>query len=134
MYETDENKNIGNLRMQNVTGKETLAAPMYGKNPTPFYPQLQIVNNLMPTSSNLSEPLGNDPNVVYPLGHVPPNFNASTHGNAPSTSSTLLNISINGNAPSTSNTFLKISIKKNARKTFNGNAPNSCGNAPLPPP
>ena len=34
MYETDENKNNGNIRMQNVTGKETLAAPMYEENPT----------------------------------------------------------------------------------------------------
>ena len=34
MYETDENKNNGNIRMQNVTGKETLAATMYEENPT----------------------------------------------------------------------------------------------------
>ena len=32
MYGTDENKSIGNLRMQNVTGNETLAAPMYEEN------------------------------------------------------------------------------------------------------
>ena len=29
VYETDDNKNIGNLRMQNAKGNETLAAPMY---------------------------------------------------------------------------------------------------------
>ena len=31
MYETDESKSNGNLRMQNVTGNESLAAPMYGE-------------------------------------------------------------------------------------------------------
>ena len=31
MHETDENKKNGNLPMQNVIGKETLAAPMYKK-------------------------------------------------------------------------------------------------------
>ena len=31
MYENGENKNNGNFRMQNVTGNETLAAPMYEK-------------------------------------------------------------------------------------------------------
>ena len=34
MYETDEDKNNGNLCMQNVTGIETLAAPIYDENPT----------------------------------------------------------------------------------------------------
>ena len=68
----------------------------------------------MPTSSYLSKPLGNYPNVVYPLGTVPPNFNASTHGNAPSTSSTLSKNSNKGKAPNTPS---------------NGNDPKSNGNA-----
>ena len=71
----------------------------------------------MSINSNLSEPLGNDPNVVYPLGIVPPNFNASTHGNAPRTSSTFLKNIISGKFP---NTYI------------NGNAPNNNGNALLP--
>ena len=37
MYETDETKKNGILRMKNVTGNETLAAPMYEENPTSFY-------------------------------------------------------------------------------------------------
>ena len=103
--------------MQNAIGNETLAAPMYEENPNQLYPQVHIVNNPTPICSNLSEPLRNDPNVVYPLGNVPPNFDASTHGNAPSPSSTFLNNSINGIAPNTSN---------------KGNAPNNNGNVPLP--
>ena len=47
MYETDENKNI---RVQNVTGKETLAAPMYKENPTSLYPHGHIKNNPVPIS------------------------------------------------------------------------------------
>ena len=39
----------------------------------------------MPNSSNLSESLGNDPNVVYPLENNHSNPNPSAHGNAPST-------------------------------------------------
>ena len=62
MYENDENKNNGNLRMQNITGNETLAAPMYEENPTSLYPHVHIVNNPMPISSNVAESLGNDPN------------------------------------------------------------------------
>ena len=84
-----------------------------------MYPQVHIVNNPMPISSNLSEHLRNDLNVVYPLGNVPHKFNAPTHGNAPSTSSTFLNNSNNGKAPNTSN---------------NGNAPNNNRKAPLHPP
>ena len=76
--------------MQNEKGIETLAAPMYEENPNQLYPQVHIVNNPMPISSKLSEHLGNDLNVVYPLGNVPPNLNASTHGHAPSTSRTFL--------------------------------------------
>ena len=38
MYETDENKNNGKVRMQNVTGNGTLAAPMYKENPTVVVP------------------------------------------------------------------------------------------------
>ena len=112
-------KTNGNLRVQNAIGNETLAAPMYEENPNHLYPQVHILNNSMWISSNLSESLGNNPNVVYPLWNVPPNFDDSAHGNAPSTSSTFLNNSIIGNAPNTSN---------------NGNAPNINGNAPLPPP
>ena len=52
-YETDGNKNIGNLRMQNVTGNETLAAPMYEEYPTSLYPHVHIVNNLILISSNI---------------------------------------------------------------------------------
>ena len=63
MYKTDESKKNGNLRMQNITGNETLAAPMYEKNPTSLYPQVHIVNNPIPISSTITEPQGNDPNV-----------------------------------------------------------------------
>ena len=117
-YETDENKNNANLRMLNAIGNETLAALMYEENLNQLHPKVRIVNNSMPISSNLSEPLGNDPNVVYPLGSVRPVFIASTHGNAPSTSSSALKNSFNGNAINTS---------------INGSALNSNGNAPLPP-
>ena len=119
MYETDENKNNGNIRMQNVTGNETLAAPMYEENPTSLYPQVHIVNNPLPISSNIAESQGNDPNLFHSSGNATLNSIVSTHGNAPSTSSAFWNNSIDGNAPNTSN---------------NGNAPNSNGNAPLPPP
>ena len=92
---------------------------MYEENPNQLYPQVHIVNNPMPIGSNISDRLGNDVNVVYPSGNVPPNFNASTHGNAFSSSSTFLKDSFNGNAPKTSD---------------NGIAPKNHGNAPLPPP
>ena len=104
--------------MQNAMGKETLAAPMYEHNPNHLYPQVHIVSNQMPISSNLSERLGNDPDLVYALFKVPLNFIASTHGNAPSTPSLFLNNSINGNARNTS---------------FNGNGTNNDRNAPSPP-
>ena len=116
MYETDENKNNGNIRMQNVTGNETLAAPMYEENPTSLYPHVHIVNNRVPISSNITESQGNDPNVFHSSGNAPSNSFVSTHGNAPSTSSAFWNNSIDGNASN------------------NGNAPNSNGNALLPPP
>ena len=54
MYETDENENNGNLRMQNVTGNDTLAAPMYDENPTSLYSHVHIVNNPIPITSNIS--------------------------------------------------------------------------------
>ena len=76
---------------------------MYKENPNQLYSQVHIVNNQRPISSNLSQPLRNDSNMVYPLGNVRPNLGAGTHGNAPSTSSTSLKNSINGNAPNTSN-------------------------------
>ena len=117
MYETDENKIIGNLRMQNVTRNETLAAPMYEENPTSFYPHVDILNNPISISSNITELQGNDPNVFHSSGNAPLNSIVSTHGNAPSTSSACWNNSIHGNALETSN---------------NGNAPNSNGKPPFP--
>ena len=119
IYETDENKNHGNLCMQNVTGNETLAAPMYEEIPTSLYPHVHIVNNPIPISSNITESQGNDPNVFRSSGNAPLNSTVSTHGNAPITSSAFWNNSIDGNAPNSSN---------------KGNAPNSSGIAPLPPP
>ena len=119
MYESDEKKNNGNLRMQNVTGNETSAAPMYKENPISLDPDVHIVNNLIPTSSNITESQGNDPSVFHSSGNVPLNSIVSTHGNAPSTSKSFWNNSTHGNAPNTSS---------------NGSAPNSNGNAPLPPP
>ena len=118
-HETDENKNDGMVRMQNVTGYETLAAPMYEENPTSLYPHVHIVNNPILISSNITEPQGNDPNVFHSSGNAPLNSIVSAHGNAPSTSSVFWNNIIDGNAPNTSN---------------NGNAPNNNGNAPLHPP
>ena len=96
IYESTENKNIGNLRVQNAAGNETLAAPMYEENLSELYTQVQFVNNPMPISCNLSEPLRHDPNVVYSLGEVHPNFNASAQGNAPSFSNKFLITSNNG--------------------------------------
>ena len=119
MYESDEIKNFGNLRMQNERINETLAAPMYEQNQNQLYLHAHSVNNPMLISSNLSELLGNDPNVIYPLGNVPPNSNIKTHRNAPSTSSTFLMNSNNGNASNTSN---------------NGKAPKNVGKATLPRP
>ena len=119
MYETDENKNNGNLGMQNITSNETLAAPMYEENPTSLYPHVHIVNNPIPICSNITESEGKDPNVFHSSGNAPLNSIVSTHGNAPSTSSAFWNNSIDGNAPNTSD---------------NGNAPNSNVNSPLPPP
>ena len=117
MYETDENKNNANLRMQKVTGNETLAAPMYEENPTALYPRVHIVNNPISISKNITESTGIDPNVFHSSRNAALNSIVSTHGNAPSTSSALWNNSIDGNAPNTS---------------ANENAPNSSGNAPLP--
>ena len=56
--------------------------------------------------------------MVYAVGNVPPNFNASNDGKSRSFSKTFLIDSINGYAPNTSN---------------DGNAPNSNGSAPLHP-
>ena len=88
MYEIDENKNIGDLRMQNVTGNETLAASMYEKNPTSLYPHVHIVNNPIGSSSNITESQGNQPIVFRSSGNGPLNSIFSTHANTPSTSST----------------------------------------------
>ena len=98
--------------MQNVTGNETLAAPMYEENPTSLYPHVHIVNNPIPISSNITESQGKDPNVFHSSGNAPLNSIFSTHGKAPSTSSAFWNNNIDGNAPNISNN----------------------GNAPLPPP
>ena len=116
MYETDENKNNGNLCLQNVTGNESLAAAMYEKSPTSLYPHVHIVNNPMPICSNVSESLGKDPIVFHSSGNAPLNSFVSTQGSAPSISSAFWNNSIDGNTPNTSN---------------NGNAPDSNGNAPI---
>ena len=91
MYETDEDKNNGNLRMQNVTGNETLASPMDEENPTSLYPHVHIVNNPIPINSNITESQGNDPNVFHSSGNFPLNSIVSTHGNALSTSSAFWN-------------------------------------------
>ena len=91
MYEIDENKNIGNISMQNVTGNETLAAPMYEEKPTSLYPHVHIVNNAIPISSSKTESQGNDPNVYHSSGNAPLNSIVITHPNAPSTSTTFLN-------------------------------------------
>ena len=77
--------------MHNAIGNKTLAALMYDEDPNQLYLQMNNMNNPMPICSNLSELLGNTPNVVYPLKIVPPNFNASAQWNAASTSSTFLN-------------------------------------------
>ena len=116
MYQTDENKIDGNLRMQNVTGNETLAASMFEGNPTSMYPHVHIVNNPIPISSKTSESQAIDPNVFHSSGNAPLTSIISTQGNAPSTSRTFLKNSVEGNVPNTSN---------------NGNVPNSNGNAPL---
>ena len=119
MNETDENKSNGNPRMQNVTGNETLTAPMYGKVPTSLYPPVHIVSNPIPISSNITESQGNDPNVFHSSGNAPVNSILSTHGSAPGTSSTFSNNSIDGIAPNTSS---------------NGNAPTSNGKISLDAP
>ena len=73
----------------------------------------------MPISSNITESQGNDPYVFHSSGNAPLNSIASAHGNALSSSNTLLIIRNNDNAPNTPN---------------NENAPDSNGNAALPAP
>ena len=51
MYETDENKDNGDPRMQNVTADETLAALMHEENPISLSPYIHIVNNPVPVNS-----------------------------------------------------------------------------------
>ena len=104
---------------ENVTGNETLAAPMYEENPTSLYPHVHIVKIPIPISSSITESEGKDPKVFHSSGNAPLNLIVSTHGNAPSTSSAFWNDSIGGNTPN---------ISKNR------NAPKSSRNAPLPPP
>ena len=105
--------------MQNVTGNETLATPMFEENPTSLNPHVHIANNLISISSNFTQSQGIDPNVFHPSGNAPLKSFVSTQVNVPSTSSAFWNNSFDGNAPNTSN---------------NGNAPKSNANAPLPPP
>ena len=87
------------LRMQNVTDNETLAAPMYDKHLSSLYPNVNIVNNPIPISSNITESQGTDTNVFHSWGNAPLNSMGSTHRNAPSTASAFWNNSIVGNAP-----------------------------------
>ena len=87
LYETDENKNYGNLRTQNVTVNETLAAPMYEENPTSLYPHVHNVNHPVLINSNITESKGNGPNKFLSSRNAPLNSIVSIHGNAPSTSS-----------------------------------------------
>ena len=108
-------KKNGNHRMHNAKGKETLAALMYDKDPNQLYLQMHNMNNPMPICSNLSEFLGNNPNVVYPLRIVPPNFNGSAQSNATITSSTFLNNRTERIAP---NTYKRGKVRNNK-----GNAP-----------
>ena len=65
----------------------------------------------MPIISNTSESIEYDPNTFHY-----PNFDATAHGNAPSTSNTFLNDIINKNIPDTSN---------------KSNDPNNIGKVPL---
>ena len=106
LYETDENKTNRNLRMQNDTGNETLAATMYENKPTSLHPHVQFVNTPIPIRSNLTESQGNDPNVFHSSENTPLKSTVSAHRSPPSTSSTFLYNSVNGNAPSTSNIYL----------------------------
>ena len=71
LYETDENTTFGNISMQNVTGNETLAAPMYEENPNSLYPHVHIVNNPIPISSNITESQENNPNVYHSSRNPP---------------------------------------------------------------
>ena len=52
LYNSDENKTNGNLRVQNTIGNGTLAASMYKNRPNHWYPEVHIVNNPMPISTN----------------------------------------------------------------------------------
>ena len=78
MCETDENRNNGNLLVQNAIGSETLAAPMYEDIPNQLYPPVNNVDNPMPISSTSSEPLGKlsfiltaiIPRKVFPALHT----------------------------------------------------------------
>ena len=111
MYETDENKNNGNLHMQNVTGNENLAAPIHEEKPTSLYPHVHIVNNPIPISTNMTECQTNHPNVSLSSGNAPLISIVNTHGNDFSTSSTFWNNSIDGNAPNTSTEMLQTTME-----------------------
>ena len=56
MYDSEENKNYGKLRMQNAISTETLPVQMCEKKSNQINPQVHFVNNPMPTRSNLSGP------------------------------------------------------------------------------
>ena len=115
MFQTGE-KN-GNIRIENVTGEETLTSPLYKIHPTPLYSHVHIVMNPIPISSNITETQRNDPNVFHSSGFVPLNSIVSAYWIVSSTSTTFLINSINGHASNTSN---------------NGNVSSSSGNTPLP--
>ena len=87
MCEADGSKKNGNLRLQNVTGNEALAAPMYEENPTSLYSQEHIVNNPFPISSNITESQGKDLIVFHSSGNAPLKSIVISHGKAPNTSS-----------------------------------------------
>ena len=71
----NKNKNTANLLLQNaIIVFENFAAPIFGEDPSHLYPELRIVNNTMPISSNLSESAGKDSTVGYLLGNVFPIF------------------------------------------------------------
>ena len=121
--------------MQNVTGNETLAAPIYGENPTSLYPQLDVMQNPRPISPNMFESLANNTSVFHSPRNGPLNSIVSTHRSAPSTSRAFLNNNFKAIAPCTATTFLNNTVNRNAPTTLNdGNVPNSNGNAALPPP
>ena len=70
-YKNDENKNNGNLRMQNVTCNENSLATMHEENPTSLYALVHLVNSPISIRSNITESLGNDSTVFFSSGFIP---------------------------------------------------------------